>query len=279
VGVYYLGITGGEPLLRHDLEEIISSADQRSVLALATSGFSLTLERARRLKEAGLFYMLVSLDHRRLRRHDKLRGFDGAYKAAIDAMRYSKEAGLYTILQVAVTKKFVTERDGKEIWKLARLGKKVGVQEIRCRGVVPAGRLVKNRAELLTEKDCQSLMQSANEINSQPDDYPKVSLFEEFEDPTRLGCNAGGMHVYVDCSGNLCPCDYVPLSFGNLDEDPFDSVWSDMRAVLDSPRKKCLALSVADDIAAYDGKLPLPVKLSREICQRHRTSELPGIYS
>jgi MoaA/NifB/PqqE/SkfB family radical SAM enzyme len=162
---------------------------------------------------------------------------------------------------------------------LAELGREVGLQEIRCRGIVPSGRLVNiDRAELLTERDRQSFMRSANQINSRPD-YPKVSLFEEFEHPTRFGCNAGGMHIYVDCSGNLCPCDFAPLSFGNLCEETFQDVWSRIRDALGSPQTICLACFAADYIADRDLKFPLPLEISREICQHYRTPELPGIFS
>jgi len=273
--VYYIGFTGGEPLLRDDLEDILASADERSVLALATSGLGLTAERAKRLKEAGLFYMLVSLDHPRPQVHDSHRRFDGAYAAAVQAMRYARAANIYTILQAAITKEFVAE---KAIQPLAELGKDIGIQEIRCRGIVPAGRLAKiNRAALLTEQDANTFVQIAEQINRQPD-YPKISLFEEFERPSRGGCNAGSSLVYVDSRGNVCPCDFVPLSFGNLCEESFEDVWSRMRASLGMPQKDCLARYVADHVAEQYGKLPLPPKVSREICRRYRTPELPGMY-
>jgi len=274
-GVYYIGITGGEPLLRDDLEEIISSIDERSVVALATSGMTLTPERVRYLKEAGLFYILVSLDHHLPEVHDRLRGFSGAYEAAVRAMYFSKEVGLYTILQTTMTKEFVTK---DEIWRLAELGKKIGVQEIRCRGIVPTGRLRKiDRTALLTEEDRELVIQSAREINIYSD-YPKVSVFEEFEHPTRFGCCAGSRHIYVDCNGNLCPCDFVPLSFGNLREETFDDIWLRMRSALGSPQRQCLACFTADHIADQRPIFPIPLEPSREICRHYRTPELPDMW-
>jgi MoaA/NifB/PqqE/SkfB family radical SAM enzyme len=275
VGVFNIGITGGEPLIRNDLEEIISSADQRSVLGMATSGIGLTYERAKRLKAVGLFYVVISLDHYRPEVNDRLRGFTGAYEAAVQAMHYFRQVNLYVSLQAAITKEFVAK---DEIWKLVELGREIGIQQVRCRGIVPAGRLVKiDRSALLTEQDRQLFMQSANRINNQPD-YPFVSLFEDFEHPTCFGCSAGGMHVYVDCNGNLCPCDFVPLSFGNLRKEAFESVWLRMRDALGIPQRSCLACFVADYIADRDLEFPLPLELSREICQLYRTPELPDFY-
>ena len=54
MGTSVIGFTGGEPLLRKDLEEIIACVDERSMPIFFTTGFQLTRERVRELKDAGL---------------------------------------------------------------------------------------------------------------------------------------------------------------------------------------------------------------------------------
>ena len=56
MGTSVIGITGGEPLLRNDLEDIIACIDKRSMPILFTTGYKLTLERVRRFWKPGLKY-------------------------------------------------------------------------------------------------------------------------------------------------------------------------------------------------------------------------------
>lgn len=277
VGVFYIGITGGEPLMRSDLEEIIASIDQRSVIALGTSGFDLTLERAKCLRDAGLFYMLVGLDHPQPEVHDDFRGRKGAYQAAVKALCFSKEVGLYTIMQTLVTREFVAQ---KTVWEMARIGRELGIQEIRLSGIKPSGRVlrIKNWVELLlTEEDQQRLMGDILHIKNDQS-YPKVSFFEDFEHPTRFGCSAGSLHAYIDGAGNVCPCDFVPMRFGNLCAESFEEIWKRVQARLGVSPTKNLACFASDRIASYDLSSPLSPEHSQPVCQRYRISELPGVY-
>ena len=89
IGVSVIGFTGGEPLLRKDLEDIIKSIDSRSTTILFTSGDGLTGEKAKSLKDAGLFYIAVSLDHYDKAKHNELRGSDRAFDVAVQAIENS----------------------------------------------------------------------------------------------------------------------------------------------------------------------------------------------
>jgi MoaA/NifB/PqqE/SkfB family radical SAM enzyme len=108
-GVAMIGFTGGEPLLRRDLEEIVAAVDDRSASLIFTTGDTLTRERAGRLKEAGLFAMAVSLDHWEEAEHNKRRGRDDAYQTAIAAIELSLEHGFYTMIQLVCTREMVSE--------------------------------------------------------------------------------------------------------------------------------------------------------------------------
>ncbi len=62
MGSSVIGLTGEEPLLRNDLEDIIACIDNRSMPIIFTTGYKLTKNRVRRLKEAGLEIPVISLD-------------------------------------------------------------------------------------------------------------------------------------------------------------------------------------------------------------------------
>lgn len=70
MGVFWLGFTGGEPLLHKDLVEIVKSVGDDCAIKLFTTGSNLTPQLAKELKEAGLLYVSISLDHWDEAEHD-----------------------------------------------------------------------------------------------------------------------------------------------------------------------------------------------------------------
>ena len=98
-GTCRIALTGGEPLMRDDLPAIIEVYGRELSPVLFTSGRGLDAPRARRLQQAGLAAVFVSLDHFRGEEHDYIRGQPGAFEHAVAAIRACREAGLYTAAQ------------------------------------------------------------------------------------------------------------------------------------------------------------------------------------
>src|SRR5512133_3760239 len=94
LGAVMVTLTGGEPLLREDLAEIVGAFDSRSCLILGTTGEGLTHELARALRERGLFAIGISLDSDVEASHDRLRGRPGAFRDALRALDIAGEQGL-----------------------------------------------------------------------------------------------------------------------------------------------------------------------------------------
>lgn len=139
MGLSMVGFTGGEPLLRDDLEEIVASVDDRSSTVLFTSGDGLTAERAQRLKEAGLFGVAVSLDHHSEEVHDRRRGVGGAFQTALTAIRDCRALGFYTMIRLVATRDVI---EGDAIDRYLELAGSLGVHEIRLLEPMPTGRLL-----------------------------------------------------------------------------------------------------------------------------------------
>ena len=91
--------TGGEPLLRRDLEELVAGvarAVRLRYIALITHGGMLTLERARSLWDAGLNQFNISLDFLD-ERHDRARGVPGLSKKILDLVPQLRAAGIDSV--------------------------------------------------------------------------------------------------------------------------------------------------------------------------------------
>lgn len=237
LGVGIIGFTGGEPLLRKDLEEIIANIDNRSISFLFSNGYSLSLEKAKSLKKAGLFGVGISIDSLYKENHDKKRGYIGAYDNSINAIKNCKEVGIYTMAQTVCTKEMLKT---KEIYNLAKYLKKIGVDELRILEPIPCGSLLVNTNEIFTENEKKELINLHIELNNNKE-YPKTSVFPYIESKDQFGCGAGIQHSYIDNEGNFMPCDFVPEFFGNLLKEDVKDIWNNMHVKLGKAKAYCYA--------------------------------------
>jgi sulfatase maturation enzyme AslB (radical SAM superfamily) len=94
MGSYLITFDGGEPMLRRDLPALVASVDDRAIATAFTSGYHLTADLARQLKQAGLYAVRVSIDSPIEEEHDRIRGRTGAFQDAISGVKNALDAGL-----------------------------------------------------------------------------------------------------------------------------------------------------------------------------------------
>jgi MoaA/NifB/PqqE/SkfB family radical SAM enzyme len=278
MGTYLFSITGGEPLLRDDLVDIIASIDDRSTVFVFTSGDGLTKEKARELKQAGLFGVMLSLDHYTPGIHNHLRGYNGAYDNFVNGVRNAQAAHLYVGISSVITKEILKNN---EQWKLFETAQNLSVQEIMMFEPTPVGELFHDDTCLLSTDERRQLIEFHKQVNSNRKykKYPKLSVFPYYESEEFQGCTAGFSLVYIDADGNLRPCDFVPLIFGNIQEEPLEGLWQKMNHAFQKPRAFCFMLEnhkLMEHIG--NGEYPLSYVKSLEVCQRCPSSRIPRIY-
>jgi MoaA/NifB/PqqE/SkfB family radical SAM enzyme len=276
LGVSVIGFTGGEPLLRDDLELILGSLDDRSSSMIFTAGDGLTRERAHSLRLAGLFGVAVSLDHYKAEIHDKKRGKKGAYESALNAIRISRETGFYTIVQLVATRDVINPDSFDKYLELAG---DLGVHEIRLLEPMPAGRLLNNDGNcFISEKERQELRELHIRTNKSSN-LPKVCAFAHIEHCRMYGCGAGFQHLYIDAEGNVCPCDFVPVSFGNINDEPISDIWKRMNNAFGKPRPSCFLLKHASELwKAFNGRLPIPYERIKDSIEFEHKGDIPAYY-
>jgi cyclic pyranopterin phosphate synthase len=128
LGIHTIRLTGGEPLMRQDVEVLIAGLvrlDASLDLSMTTNGFFL-VEKVRRLAEAGLKRINVSLDSLRPERFERMMRRDGQLVSKILAgIRLAREAGLNPIKLNCVIMRGYND---DEIVDFARLGREQDVQ-------------------------------------------------------------------------------------------------------------------------------------------------------
>ena len=278
MGVGIIGLTGGEPLLRKDIIDIIRCIDDRSVSYLFTSGCGLTPEMASELRSAGLFAIGISLDSTEEEVADQRRGCKGAFQAALSAVKAAKQAGLYIMLQTVVDKEMIRTEKPTELVNFAY---NLGVHEIRFIENLPTGKFLHLPAErILSEIEREKLRAFHKQMNRSNRNLPKVTVFAHAESAKLYGCGAGTQHAYIDAAGNLSPCDFVPLSFGNIRDTSMQELWSKMQHCIGKPRDKCMILELQRHIGQSQTILPLDEFISQQlVCNMRRVKSYPGFYT
>ena len=260
-------LTGGEPLLRDDLEAVAGLFDQRSCLILGTTGAGLTADRARRLRENGVFGVGISLDSAVPEEHDRRRGRVGAFRTAQDALRIAGEQGLYPYIVAVATREFLQPERFRAFMRFAAA---VGALEVHLLEPSATGRLADRTDVLLSKTEQQSILDYQTEV-AEDETLPILSAFTYLESPNAFGCGAGLTHVYIDGSGELCPCNLVPLSFGNVAREPMAEVLERMGCHFRQPRPGCVGRLLAGQVP--EGPLPTLPAVSQDLCERHVPKE------
>ncbi len=271
IGTGVIVLSGGEPLLRMEaLLELLRAGDHDlSEFHLHTSGHGANLENARALRSAGLRAAAVGLDDCLPERNDALRGYLGAYEEAVGALRYFQEAGIFTYLNVCLTRDLVRSSGLKTYLDLA---KDLGVGIIRFLEPRPCGSyLAEDPEALFSEADRAEVVKLFEAANISPEfrDFPLISYEAYFEAPHRMGCMMGGLsHLYIDSRGNVEPCVFVPVSFGNIMDDSFPEILARMRAAIPHPlHTPCPSLTLAETVRTKQAEgigLPLPYAAIKE---------------
>jgi MoaA/NifB/PqqE/SkfB family radical SAM enzyme/SAM-dependent methyltransferase len=274
LGAVMVTLTGGEPLLRGDLEAIVGAFDGRTCLVLNTTGDGLTADRARALRDHGLFAAGVSLDADDEAEHDRLRGRPGAFRTALAALRAAEAGGLYPYVVAVATRELLAP---DRFRRFVRFAAGAGAREIHLLEPSPTGRLAGRDDVVLGESDRRRLLDCQAEAAAR-DDEPVVSSFAYLESDGAFGCGAGLTHLYIDGSGEVCPCNLVPLSFGNVAREPLRTILDRMGRHFRRPRTGCIGRLVAGRIPP--GPVPAPPGVSEEVCARCLPEEhpLPGFF-
>lgn len=226
LGAVTIVFTGGEPLLRPDIYELIEWVDKDEAVPLMfCNGLLLNETNVRKLADAGLWAIHVSIDSPDPAAHDEMRRVPGCFDKAIEGLKRAKDAGIITGISTYATPERL--KNGQVV-ELIELGKKIGVDEVTVFDVVPTGRLLhQDRKHLLTDADKEELCR-IEDIYNTGHPLPHVITQAHVNGPTGNGCYAGWCQFYMTAYGEVTPCDFTPLAFGNARDENLEDIWERM---------------------------------------------------
>lgn len=284
LNISYINIEGGEPMVNFDrLVSLLEVLDEEeSEIWINTNGYNVTKEKAQKLDKLGVFGVMVSLHHWKEKEHDQFVGFDGAYKKAISALETFHKAGISTAVNCTGTRELI---ENDSFPKIMYIAKKLNCAMVQLIHEKPAGGWLKRRGTLKKEyvkKLCKYHIDYS--VGRECKNYPAISSQAYESLKNNFGCTAGGIErFYINASGEVQPCEFVNITFGNLTKEPFSKIYKRMRRVFNKPKTNWICCTENRKISKKMDELdkkktPLPERKSKEIIENLELGEETPLY-
>lgn len=233
MGTPVVVFTGGDPLQRDDLEELIAHAHALGLRtgAIPAATPRCTRKRILQLKAAGLDQMALSLDASNAQMHDQFRGVEGSFEKVIRASYWAHEAGIPLQINSVMSRYNLEDFD-----RLAQLVQELEVVFWEVFFLVPMGRgrIVESCSEQEYEEVFAKLWNLAQQVPFviKVTEAPHYRRFVQQHlgnrsvlAPTvpqkalafsRSGINSGKGFMFIDHTGAVCPSGFLPVVTGNV---------------------------------------------------------------
>ena len=222
--------SGGEPLLRPDILELVAYATKLGLRPVfGTNGTLITLDMAHKLKAAGAMGMGISLDSMDAKKHNEFRKFPNAWEGAVQGMKNCREAGLP--FQIHTT---VMDWNSHELEAMTDFAVELGAVAHHFFFLVPTGRAKTIEAESLRAEQYEAVLtrimkkQQEVDIELKPTCAPqfmRIAAQMGVKTRFRRGCLAGTAYCIISPRGKVQPCAYLNMELGDVRETPFDEIW------------------------------------------------------
>ena len=248
-------LTGGEPLLRRDILEIVRRAAERGLwVVVGTNGVSITENLAKRLAEAGARGLSLSLDALDPDRHDSFRKVRGAWRNTVEGAAILNRTGLPFIVQTTAGSHnrgeleaiadFAHDRLAAKVWNLYFLvptGRGQFVSDMtppQYDEVLASLYRIQRKYDrrMLVNAKCaphyiKTVLEKAGE---QTDPTPADSASRAWRGSSQIrtysggagGCPAGTHYMGIRPNGDVTPCPYLPVFAGSLRSASLADLWT-----------------------------------------------------
>jgi len=284
MGIAFFNIEGGEPFLVYGrLKRVCSVIDARSEIWINTTGAGMTRERLVELKEMNVTAIMFSLHSPDADAFNRFMGNNLAWDTMVAGVKLCHDVGLAVAFNTCLMKDDFYNSTFERIMELVRDFKACLIQIIKPK---PAGGWLEKSDIEFTLEDLANIKAKVNQYNLQEEfsRYPAISAQIIEEDKTVFGCTAGGTdRFYINANGDLQPCEFLNISFGNIAVDNFENIYQKMRGffpwggdchLCESCSKKIHKLYLENNLKS----LPLPPELSSKIYSSWNRGKRTDLY-
>jgi AdoMet-dependent heme synthase len=268
-------LTGGEPLLRRDILEIVRRAAERGLwVVVGTNGVRITENVSERLSEAGARGLSLSLDALDPERHDRFRRVRGAWQNTVEGAEILGRTGLPFIVQTTAGSHnlgeleaiadFAHDRLAAKVWNLYFLvptGRGQFVSDItpaQYDAVLESLYRIQQKYDrrMLVNAKCaphyiKTVLEHAGAAHPGRRDAETGSLADAGQDRSSWpgirvysggagGCPAGTHYMGIRPNGDVTPCPYLPVFAGTLRSASLADLWTSSELFADVRRRSSL---------------------------------------
>lgn len=237
LGIPGIGFTGGEPLLRDDIFELMAETRRLGMIThLNSNGWLLDDNAADKLIETGIDSLNISLDGASAKTHDAMRQAKGSFEHAVKGIQRVVERKKQRKSQLRVkTVAVLDEANIDEVPQMFELGAELGID---CIELIPRQKFTDPESETSIDEEflekVDGLVQwlTSNRLSVPVENSTQhLHLFKSSFSgkPSPIHCKAGYNSLAVDCYGNVFPC--VPWinwgkTTGNIANCTLAELWS-----------------------------------------------------
>jgi pyrroloquinoline quinone biosynthesis protein E len=233
LGVLQLALTGGEPMLRRDLDELVAAGRAAGLYStLVTAGTLFTPERAARLKEAGLDHVQVSVQSPHPDENDRIAG-NRSFAKKMAAAQTAREHGFPLTINCVLHRQNLDR-----IEEILQLAEDVGAQRLELANTQYYGWAVLNQRALMPTREQLERGEAAVQ-RFRERVGPKITVlwvlpdyYEDLPKPCMGGW--GSSAIVVGPNGEALPCQAaatIPgLTFPNVRDHALGWIWDESEA-------------------------------------------------
>lgn len=246
VGNPIIIFTGGDPMMRADVYELIRYATDKGLrCVMSPNGTLITPETAGQMREAGVQRCSISIDGPDAASHDEFRGVEGAFDASMRGIEMLKQAGIE--FQINTT---VTRANLSSFKKIFDLCERIGAVAWHIFLLVPTGRAAQLGAEVITGQEYEDVLNWFYDFRKTTKMHLKATCAPHYYrimrqrakaegvpvtpenfglDAMTRGCLGGTGFCFISHVGQVQPCGYLELDCGNVRTTPFPEIWRSSR--------------------------------------------------
>ncbi|MBI5546576.1 MAG: radical SAM protein [Deltaproteobacteria bacterium] len=285
VGVALFNLEGGEPMLKLErLLHLVRALGEKAEVWVNTTGDGVTLEKAKAMREAGVYGVFVSLHSPDRQECEAFFGKPGSFEVALQAMSTFRQVGIAVAINYCASVQHAQTDGCERLFDLARDQGCAFVQLIHNK---PAGSWIGEKEALIREEALvEKLRRLHVDYNLLPRyaQHPSISAHVFEEGPEVFGCTAGGIErFYLGHSGEVQPCEFLNISFGNVKEERFTAIYRRMREHFRTANEDWPCCAEAASLEAAFAqmslvKTPLPREQTLELVKTWKPAVEPKLY-
>lgn len=239
-GARHIVFGGGEPLLRHDLYELVAHArDSGLQCTVSTNGVALSTEVITRLKDSGVSCLEVSLHGSNADTHDSFSGMPGSFMRTVTGITNIAVTGIPFKVSSCIS-----HHNLSQLESIADLARQCGAFAYQVCDFVPVGRAKEHPELVLTPAERRQLAERLTQRRRE--DSPMLygcTAIPQFsagavasgaDDGIEMACrccSAGISSAYVLYDGTVYPCAVLQKSAGSVHKKSFGDIWQQSKVL------------------------------------------------